>query len=203
MKIITPSLILLFITLFELNAQETGISNGLFITFNQFKSKKSCPIKSIDLNSSDLLLSVKNIVSDCAGYKKTNKLIAIQYENDIYYNMKFNVEFLTKNKFSKLLVNGKYCAFLVDESYPINIQGQAGFNTGGLLGAIILGANGKNKIYYFDIEKGHKTKVLTKKRLKELLSIDKELFDSFNKEENISADLFLNYLEKLNKEYEK
>ena len=101
-------------------------------------------------------------MSDCTGYKKTNKLIAIQYENEIYYNMKFNVEFLTRNKFSKLLVNGKYCAFLVDESYPMNIQGQAGFNTGGLLGAIILGPNGKNKIYYLDIDIGHKTKVLTK-----------------------------------------
>ena len=199
MKIIITSLVLFFITIFELNAQEANTYNGVFIDFNQFKSKKNCPIKSIKLkNNNDLLLSVKNIVSDCTGYKKTNKLIAIQYENEIYYNMKFNVEFLTRNKFSKLLVNGKYCAFLVDESYPMNIQGQAGFNTGGLLGTIILGPNGKNKIYYLDIDKGHKTKVLTKKRLKKLLSIDQELLDSFNKEENISADLFLNYLKKLN-----
>ena len=42
--------------------------------------------------------------------------------------MRFNVEFLTKNKFSKLLVKGKYCAFKVDESYPKNIQGQADFS---------------------------------------------------------------------------
>ena len=204
MKITITNLILFFITIFELNAQEIDAHNGVFIDFDQFKLKKSCPIKSINLkNSNDLLLSVKNIASDCKGYKKTNKLIAIQYENEIYYNMKFNVEFLTRNKFSKLLVNGKYCAFLVNESYPRNIQGQAGFNTGGLLGAMILGPNGKNKIYYLDIDKGHKTKVLTRKRLKKLLSNDKELLDSFNKEENISADLFLTYLKKLNLKFEK
>jgi len=188
---------------FVLNAQETATHIGVFTDFNQFKSKKDCPIKSIKLkNKSPLLLSVKNIESDCKGYKKTNKLIAIQYENEIYYNMKFNVEFLTRNKFSKLLVNGKYCAFLVDESYPINIQGQAGFNTGGLLGTFILGPNGKNKIYYLDVDTGHKTKVLTRKRLRKLLSIDQKLLDAFHNEKKMSAELFLSYLEKLNLKFE-
>ncbi len=149
MKIIIPSILLFFITISGLNAQEIEGYNGIFTDFNQFKSKKSCPIQSIKLKkSSDFLLSVKSIVADCYGYKKPNKLIAIHYENEIYYNMKFNVEFLTRNKFSKLLVIGKYCAFIVNESFPINIQGQAGFNTGGLLGALILGPNGKIKFIF-------------------------------------------------------
>jgi len=203
MKIILKSIILLIITTFETNAQDIESSNGVFIDFDQFKSKQICLTQSINLkNHSDLLLSVDKIDSDCPRYKKPNKLIAIQYENEIYYNMKYNVEFLTKNKFSRLLVRGKYCAFLVDESYPKNIQGQAGFHTGGLLGAIILGSNGKNKIYYLDIDQGHKTKVLTKNRLKELLSIDKKLLNSFNSEQSMSAELFLKYLKRLNLKFE-
>ena len=102
--------------------------------------------------------------------------------------MRFNVEFLTKNKFSKLLVKGKHCAFKVDESYPKNIQGQAGFNIGGFVGAIILGPHGKNKIYYLDTSQGYKTKVLTNNRLKEILSQEEELLEAFNKEEDISDD---------------
>ena len=77
-----------------------------------------------------------------------------------------------------------------------------GFNTGGLFGALILGPNGKNKIYYLDIDKGYKTKVLTTKRLKKLLEKDGKLLESFNNEKNINAELFLNYLGKLNKKFE-
>ncbi len=204
MKIIITNLLLIYITIFELNAQESNASDGIFADFDQFKSETPCQVKSIAFkNKSELLLEVNDIVSDCTGYKKINKIIAIQYDKEIYYNMRFNVEFMTKNKFSKLLVKGKYCAFLVDESYPMNIQRQAGFNSGGLMGAIIRGPNGNNKIYYLDIDTGYKTKILTKKRLKELLNVNKELLDSFNKEENISAELFLNYLEKLNQKLKK
>jgi len=199
MKNILLSTLLFCVTIFGLNAQEIDEANGIFTDFNQFKSKKSCPIQSIKLKKkSDFLLSVKSIEAVCYGYRKPNKLIAIHFENEIYYNMKYNVEFLTRNKFSKLLVIGKYCAFIVNESFPINIQGQAGFNTGGLLGTLILGPNGKNKIYYLDVDKGHKTKVLSKNRLKKILSVDQELLDSFNSEKNISAELFLSYLKKIN-----
>ena len=186
----------------NLNAQEFKESNGVFMNFEQFKSNQHCPLESIDFKKrSELFLSVNDIKSDCK-FKKVNKVIAISFDNEIYYNMRFNVEFLTKNKFSKLQVKGKYCAFLVDESYPENIQGQAGFNTGGLVGAIILGPNGKNKVYYLDTSEGYKTKVLTKNRLKELLSQEKDLLDSFNKEKDITAQLYLEYLERLNKTFE-
>ena len=186
----------------NLNAQEVKESNGVFINFEQFKSNQPCPLESIDFKEqSELFLSVNDIESDCK-FKKVNKIIAISFDNEIYYNMRFNVEFSTKNKFSKLQVKGKYCAFLVDESYPENIQGQAGFNTGGLIGTIILGANGKNKVYYLDTSEGYKTKVLTKNRLKELLSQEKNLLDSFIKEKDITAELYLNYLERLNKKFE-
>lgn len=186
----------------NLNAQEVKESNGVFINFEQFKSNQPCPLESIDFKGrSELFLSVNDIESDCK-FKKVNKIIAISFDNEIYYNMRFNVEFSTKNKFSKLQVKGKYCAFLVDESYPENIQGQAGFNTGGLIGTIILGANGKNKVYYLDTSEGYKTKVLTKNRLKELLSQEKNLLDSFNKEKDITAELYLNYIERLNKKFE-
>ena len=199
MKKILLSTLLFCCTISGLNAQEIDVANGVFTDFNQFKSKKSCPIQSIKLKKkNDFLLSVKSIEADCYGYKKPNKLIAIHYENEIYYNMKYNVEFLTRNKFSKLLVIGKYCAFIVNESFPINIQGQAGFNTGGLLGALILGPNGKNKIYYLDVDKGHKTKVLSRNRLIKILSVDQDLLDSFTKEKDISAELFLSYLRKVN-----
>jgi hypothetical protein len=185
----------------NLNAQEIKESNGVFINFEQFKSNEPCQLESIDFKErSELFLSVNDIESDCK-FKKVNKIIAISFDNEIYYNMRFNVEFSTKNKFSKLQVKGKYCAFLVDESYPENIQGQAGFNTGGLIGAIILGANGKNKVYYLDTSEGYKTKVLTKNRLKEILSQEKDLLDSFNKEGDITAELYLNYLERLNKKF--
>jgi len=43
---------------------------------------------------------------------------------------------------------------------------------------------------------------LTKNRLKEILSQEKELLDAFNEEKDISAELYLNYLEKLNKKVE-
>jgi len=196
-------LILLFISTFKSNGQETLLNNGIFTNLNQFKTEKPCKTKSINLkNKTKLLITIDNIETNCQGFKKVNKIIAIQYNQEVYYNMRFNVEFLTKNRFSKLLVRGKYCAFLVDESYPINIQGQAGFNNSGVLGALILGTNGKNKIYYLDIDKGYKTKVLTKKRLKKLLTEDEILLDSFNNEENISAELFLAYLERLNKKFE-
>ena len=186
----------------NLNAQEVKESNGVFINFEQFKSNQPCPLESIDFKGrSELFLSVNDIESDCK-FKKVNKIIAISFDNEIYYNMRFNVEFSTKNKFSKLQVKGKYCAFLVDESYPENIQGQAGFNTGGFIGTIILGANGKNKVYYLDTSEGYKTKVLTKNRLKELLSQEKNLLDSFNKEKDITAELYLNYIERLNKKFE-
>tara|TARA_B110000879_G_C10914453_1_gene409597 strand:+ start:114 stop:680 length:567 start_codon:yes stop_codon:yes gene_type:complete len=187
----------------KISGQENPVENGIFTNFNQFKSEKPCEIKSFYLkDKTDLLITIDNLESNCKGFKKTNKIIAIKYNNETYYNMRFNVEFMTKNRFSKLLVKGKYCAFLVDESYPINIQGQAGFNTGGLFGALILGPNGKNKIYYLDIDKGYKTKVLTTKRLKKLLEKDGKLLESFNNEKNINAELFLNYLGKLNKKFE-
>ncbi|WP_037348617.1 DUF6563 family protein [Sediminibacter sp. Hel_I_10] len=202
MKIVIAKIFMIGIMISNLNAQEFKESNGVFINFEQFKSNEPCPLESIDLKErSELFLSVNNIESDCK-FKKVNKIIAISFDNEIYYNMRFNVEFLTKNKFSKLQVKGKYCAFMVDESYPENIQGQAGFNTDGLIGEIILGANGKNKIYYLDTSKGYKTKVLTKNRLKELLSQEKDLLDSFNKENDITAELYLNYLERLNKKFE-
>tara|TARA_R110002051_G_scaffold247948_1_gene307436 strand:- start:1516 stop:2127 length:612 start_codon:yes stop_codon:yes gene_type:complete len=196
-------LIFLLTSILKISGQENPIENGIFTNFNQFKLEKPCEIKSFDLkDKTDLLITINNIESNCKGFKKTNKIIAIKYNNETYYNMRFNVEFMTKNRFSKLLVQGKYCAFLVDESYPINIQGQAGFNTGGLFGALILGPNGKNKIYYLDIDKGYKTKVLTTKRLKKLLEKDGKLLESFNNEKNITAELFLNYLDKLNKKFE-
>tara|TARA_R100001369_G_scaffold90142_1_gene128727 strand:- start:12 stop:623 length:612 start_codon:yes stop_codon:yes gene_type:complete len=202
MKIVIAKILMIGIIVSNLNAQEFKESNGVFINFEQFKSNQPCPLESIDFKErSELFLSVNDIESDCK-FKKVNKIIAISFDNEIYYNMRFNVEFLTKNKFSKLQVKGKYCAFLVDESYPENIQGQAGFNTGGLIGAIILGANGKNKIYYLDTSEGYKTKVLTKNRLKELLSQEKDLLDSFNKEKDITSELYLNYLERLNKKFE-
>ena len=202
MKIVIAKIFMISVIISNLNAQEFKESNGVFINFEQFKSNQPCPLESIDFKErSELFLSVNDIESDCK-FKKVNKIIAISFDNEIYYNMRFNVEFLTKNKFSKLQVKGKYCAFLVDESYPENIQGQAGFNTGGLIGAIILGANGKNKIYYLDTSEGYKTKVLTKNRLKELLSQEKDLLDSFNKEKDITAELYLNYLERLNKKFE-
>ena len=148
MKVVIAKIFMLGMIMSNLNAQEFKESNGVFINFEQFKSNEPCPLESIDLKErSELFLSVNNIESDCK-FKKVNKIIAISFDNEIYYNMRFNVEFLIKNKFSKLQVKGKYCAFMVDESYPENIQGQAGFNTDGLIGEIILGANGKNKIYY-------------------------------------------------------
>jgi hypothetical protein len=196
-------LIFLLNSILKISGQENPVENGIFTNFNQFKSEKPCEIKSFYLkDKTDLLITIDNLESNCKGFKKTNKIIAIKYNNETYYNMRFNVEFMTKNRFSKLLVKGKYCAFLVDESYPINIQGQAGFNTGGLFGALILGPNGKNKIYYLDIDKGYKTKVLTTKRLKKLLEKDGKLLESFNNEKNINAELFLNYLGKLNKKFE-
>jgi|TARA_B110000027_G_C15944375_1_gene222716 hypothetical protein len=196
-------LIFLLTSILKISGQENPVENGIFTNFNQFKSEKPCEIKSFYLkDKTDLLITIDNLESNCKGFKKTNKIIAIKYNNETYYNMRFNVEFMTKNRFSKLLVKGKYCAFLVDESYPINIQGQAGFNTGGLFGALILGPNGKNKIYYLDIDKGYKTKVLTTKRLKKLLEKDGKLLESFNNEKNINAELFLNYLGKLNKKFE-
>jgi hypothetical protein len=196
-------LIFLLTSILKISGQENPVDNGIFTNFNQFKSEKPCEIKSFYLkDKTDLLITIDNLESNCKGFKKTNKIIAIKYNNETYYNMRFNVEFMTKNRFSKLLVKGKYCAFLVDESYPINIQGQAGFNTGGLFGALILGPNGKNKIYYLDIDKGYKTKVLTTKRLKKLLEKDGKLLESFNNEKNINAELFLNYLGKLNKKFE-
>ena len=196
-------LILIFISIFKSNGQETLVNNGIFTNLNQFKTEKPCETKSINLkNKTKLLITIDNIETNCEGFKKVNKIIAIQYNQEVYYNMRFNVEFLTKNRFSKLLVRGKYSAFLVDESYPINIQGQAGFNNGGFLGALILGPNGKNKIYYLDIDKGYKTKVLTKKRLKKLLTEDGILLNSFNNEKDITAELLLEYLEKLNKNFE-
>jgi hypothetical protein len=202
MKVIITKILIIGLITSNLNAQESKKNNGIFVNFEQFKLNQPCPLESLDLKKgNELLLSVDDIESKCK-FKKVNKIIAISFENEIYYNMCFNVEFLTKNKFSKLLVKGKYCAFKVDESYPKNIQGQAGFNTGGLIGAIILGPNGKNKIYYLDTSKGHKTKVLTKNRLKEILSQEKELLDAFNEEKDISAELYLNYLEKLNKKVE-
>jgi hypothetical protein len=198
MKIIITKIFIIGLIISNLNAQEFKENNGIFANFEQFKLKQPCSLKSIDLKKrSELFLSVNDIESDCK-FKKVNKIIAISFENEIYYNMRFNVEFLTKNKFSKLIVNGTYCAFKVDESYPKNIQGQAGFNTGGLIGATILGPNGKNKIYYLDTSKGYKTKVLTKNRLKEILSQEKQLLDAFNKEKDISAELYLKYLGKLN-----
>jgi hypothetical protein len=196
-------LIFLLTSILKISGQENPVENGIFTNFNQFKSEKPCEIKSFYLkDKTDLLITIDNLESNCKGFKKTNKIIAIKYNNETYYNMRFNVEFMTKNRFSKLLVKGKYCAFLVDESYPINIQGQAGFNTGGLFGALILGPNGKNKIYYLDIDKGYKTKVLTTKRLKKLLEKDGKLLESFNNEKNINAELFLNYLGKFNKKFE-
>jgi len=196
-------LIFLLTSILKISGQENPVDNGIFTNFNQFKSEKPCEIKSFYLkDKTDLLITIDNLESNCKGFKKTNKIIAIKYNNETYYNMRFNVEFMTKNRFSKLLVKGKYCAFLVDESYPINIQGQAGFNTGGLFGALILGPNGKNKIYYLEIDKGYKTKVLTTKRLKKLLEKDGKLLESFNNEKNINAELFLNYLGKLNKKFE-
>ena len=202
MKIIITKIFIIGLIISNLNAQESKENNGIFMNFEQFKLNQPCPLASIDLKKrSELFLSVDDIESECK-FKKVNKIIAISFENEIYYNMRFNVEFLTKNKFSKLLVKGKYCAFKVDESYPKNIQGQAGFNTGGLVGAIILGPNGKNKIYYLDTSQGYKTKVLTKNRLKEILSQEEELLEAFNKEEDVSAELYLNYLEKLNKKVE-
>jgi len=202
MKIVITKIFMIGIIISNLNAQEVKESNGVFINFEQFKSNQPCPLESIDFKGrSELFLSVNDIESDCK-FKKVNKIIAISFDNEIYYNMRFNVEFSTKNKFSKLQVKGKYCAFLVDESYPENIQGQAGFNTGGLIGTIILGANGKNKVYYLDTSEGYKTKVLTKNRLKELLSQEKNLLDSFNKEKDITAELYLNYIERLNKKFE-
>jgi hypothetical protein len=195
----------IYLSIFHLFGQESNINNAVFINFEQFKDDKPCEVEILNIkDKTDLLLTVENIDLNCKGFKKINKTIAIRYNQDLYYNMRYNVEFMTKNRFSKLVVKGKYCAFLVDESYPINIQGQAGFNTGGLVGALILGPNGKNKIYYLNIDKGHKTKVLTKTRLRKLLEIDEELLNSFDNEikENWSAELFLNYLERLNKKYE-
>ena len=202
MKIIITKIFIIGLIISNLNAQESKENNGIFVNFEQFKLNQPCQLESLDLKKrSELLLSVDDIESECK-FKKVNKIIAISFENEIYYNMRFNVEFLTKNKFSKLLVKGKYCAFKVDESYPKNIQGQAGFNIGGFVGAIILGPNGKNKIYYLDTSQGYKTKVLTNNRLKEILSQEEELLEAFNKEEDISAELYLNYLEKLNKKVE-
>lgn len=203
MKKVITTIFIIGLIITNLNAQEFNESNGVFINFEQFKSNQPCSLQSIDFKErSELFLSVNDIESDCE-FKKVNKIIAISLDNKIYYNMRFNIEFLTKNKFSKLQVKGTYCAFLVDESYPENIQGQAGFNTGGLVGTIILGKNGKNKIYYLDTSEGYKTKVLTKNRLKELLSQEKDLLDSFNKEKDITAELYLNYLERLNIRVEK
>ncbi|UTW67425.1 hypothetical protein KFE94_04750 [bacterium SCSIO 12643] len=178
--------------------------NGIFVTFDQFLEMTPCEYDSIQLKDSQInLLTVKDINSSCEDFKKINSLIAISYGNEVYYNMRYNIEFSTKNRFAKLVVIGRYCAFVVDESMPMVIQGQAGFNSGGLVGGTILsgtGGIGKNKIYFIDTRVDHKLKVLSTSRLKELLEENKSLLESFENSEP-SVEVYIEYLRQLNELY--
>jgi len=127
---------LILLTFFSFSFSQNN-DDGIYLTFEQFKREEPCSVKNIVFkNKSEKFLTVGEIENQCDGFNKVNKLIAIIHNEDIYYNMKHNIEFSTKNRFSKLVIKGRYCAFVVDESYPRNIQGQAGF-TNGLIGQYI------------------------------------------------------------------
>ncbi|MCC1485243.1 hypothetical protein [Winogradskyella immobilis] len=194
---------LILLTFFSFSFSQNS-NDGIYLTFEQFKRREPCSVENIVFkNKSEKLLTVNKIENQCNGYDKINKLIAITHNGNIYYNMKHNIEFVTRNRFSKLVILGRYCAFVVDESYPRNIQGQAGFTSTRLIGGYIEDGVGfklkKSKIYFLDIEKDYKPRVLTRKRLKDLLSDRpenlKKLLDS-----DRSLKLYLELLDSLNKD---
>ncbi|RKM85654.1 hypothetical protein D7030_03005 [Flavobacteriaceae bacterium AU392] len=178
-------------------------TDGIYLNFNQFKNGKPCLVENIVFkNKSEKLLTVDEIINQCDGFDKINKLIAISHKGNIYYNMKHNIEFTTKNRFSKLVITGKYCAFIVDESYPRNIQGQAGFTNGRFGGYIDEVSEsgkkmGKKKVYFLDTNRDYRLRVLTRKRLKSLLSDHPEGLKRLSDSEK-STKLYLELLNSLN-----
>lgn len=63
---------------------------------------------------------------------------------------------------------------------------------------IASGGIGKNKMYFIDIHKDHKLKVLTKSRLEDLLRVNEELLNQFKREE-VFIEVYIKYLNQLNK----
>jgi hypothetical protein len=127
-------------------------------------------------------LIVKKFLDGNTGelYTKLFDIWALKYKGEYYFHLYHAPHFQKVKFFSKLQVIGKYCAFVIDDSFSVYFFGVGWLS----LANGWLQKNGEYHIIYFvDTEKSKNAKVLDKERLKNLFPNDYKLHNKIDKNE--------------------
>lgn len=148
-------------------------------------------------------IGVYKIASNNDNYKNTyfrKNIFAVTKSNELFINSKF---LDITPQFCKVVNTGKYITFLVaikdDEAQMI------GAMLFGLVGALATAGTVEMKLYAYslDTESGI-SELLNPKRMNELLSPFPDLKESYNNDTNNAwKTVMIDYIEKLNKKFEK